>query len=357
MARFTKNSKGLYRTGVVIGYDETGRIKRKWLSARTIAELERKIAEVKTALDSGRNLLDEDVHFGEYAEMWLATYKAKRGINTRQMYEHLIRKQFESIAPLKVREIRAITLQGLINSFSETPRTCEQMRMTLRQIFNQAIEDQIVSKNPAASLEVPRRVAKEKRALTAEEKAAVREADLTPYERAFLMILYGCGVRPGELYALTWEDVDFKKSRIRINKAIAFENNNKPVLSYPKTNKSIRFVEAPQTVIKALKEYRGTSIAPKLFGSRSGDYKGMTAYLKDWGRIKKKLEGVLGHETDLTMYCFRHNYASSLYYAGISLKEAQRLMGHQSYKMIMDVYAHLDAEKEDTAAKLNAIDF
>ena len=231
------------------------------------------------------------------------------------------------------------------------------MRMTLRQIFNQAIEDQIVSKNPAASLEVPRRVAKEKRALTVEEKAAVREADLTPYERAFLMILYGCGVRPGELYALTWEDVDFKKSRIRINKAIAFENNNKPVLSYPKTNKSIRFVEAPQTVIKALKEYRGTSIAPKLFGSRSGDYKGMTAYLKDWGRIKKKLEAVLGHETDLTMYCFRHNYASSLYYAGISLKEAQRLMGHQSYKMIMDVYAHLDAEKEDTAAKLNAIDF
>ena len=83
----------------------------------------------------------------------------------------------------------------------------------------------------------------------------------------------------------------------------------------------------------------------------------MTGYLKDWGRIKKKLEAVLGHETDLTMYCFRHNYASSLYYAGISLKEAQRLMGHQSYKMIMDVYAHLDAEKEDTAAKLNAIDF
>ena len=357
MARFTKNAKGLYRTGVVIGYDEKGNIKRKWLSARTIAELENKIAEVKIQLATGRNLLDEDVRFGEYAQMWFETYKAKRGINTRQMYEHLIKKQFEALAPVKVKDIRAITLQGLINSFADIPRTCEQMRMALRQIFKRAIEDGLIQKNPAASLEVPRRVPKEKRALTKDEKAAVRDAELTPYERAFLMILYGCGVRPGELYALTWEDVDFKKGRIRINKAIVFEKNNKPVLSYPKTNKSIRFIEAPQSVINALKTYRGTSIAPKLFGSRSGEYKGMTGYLKDWGRIKKKLEAVLGHETDLTMYCFRHNYASSLKYAGISLKEAQRLMGHQSYKMIMDVYAHLDAEKEDTAAKLNAIDF
>ncbi len=46
-----------------------------------------------------------------------------------------------------------------------------------------------------------------------------------------------------------------------------------------------------------------------------------------------------------------------LYYAAISPKEAQRLLGHTSYKMIMDVYAHLDAKKEDTAAKLNAINF
>ena len=357
MARFTKNNKGLYRTGVLIGYSENGTPKRKWLSARTIAELEAKIAEVKMQLATGHNLLDEDVRFGEYAQMWFETYKKNRGVNTRQMYEHLIRKQFEALAPVKVKDIRAITLQGLINSFADTPRTCEQMRMTLRQIFKQAMEDGLVQKNPAATLEVPRRVPKEKRALTPEEKAAIKNAPLTLYERAFVSVLQGCGVRPGELYALTWEDVDFKKSRIRINKAIVFENNNKPRLSFPKTNKSIRYVEAPQTVIKALKDYRGTSIAPKLFGARNGDYKGMTAYLKDWGRIKRKIEAQLGHETDLTMYCFRHNYASELYYAGVSLKEAQRLMGHQSYKMIMEVYAHLDAAKEDTAAKLNAIDF
>lgn len=355
MARFTKNEKGLYRTGVVIGYDEKGKIKRKWLSARTIAELEKKIVEVKAALESGRNLLDDDVRFGDYAQMWFDTYKASRGINTRQMYKHVI-SLLKPLDCLKVREIRPMHLQSLINDYSAQARTCEQMRLTLRQIFNQAIADGLVTSNPAATLELPRHIKQEKRALTEEEKAAVKAADLTERERAFLMIAYGCGLRPGELFALTWEDIDFKAGVIHVNKSIVFETN-RPVLSVPKTNKSIRDVEAPKIVLDALKTYRGSSIAPKLFGGRDGEYKGKTGYVCEWNRIKKKIEEALGHETDLSMYCFRHNYATSLYYAEISAKEAQRLLGHNSYRMIMEVYAHLDAQKENTAAKLNAINF
>lgn len=355
MAKYTKNKRGYYHTGVALGYDENGKRITKWLTARTIAELERKILEVKTDIASGRDMLTGDVLFGDYAELWLKTYKAGRGVNTVAMYRNLVERRFLPLYGLKVRDIRSTHLQALINDCSAFPRTCEQMRMTLRQIFRQAIEDDIITKNPAASLELPRHVKKEKRALTAEEKDAVLAADLTVRERAFVMILFGCGLRPGELYALTWQDIDFKNSVINVNKSIVFENNNKPRLSYPKTNKSIRSVDAPKGVINALKAYRVTTIAPKLFGSPGGDYKGMTGYLKEWGRIKKKIEAALGHETDLTMYCFRHNYASELYYAGVSMKEAQRLMGHTSYKMIMEVYAHLDAQKENTKNKLDLV--
>lgn len=357
MARFKKNSKGLYRTGVTIGYSNNGKMIRKYLTAKTIAELEQKIMELKTAIGSGRNLLDDDIRFGDYAAMWLETYKAGRGINTRQMYEHLLKKQFEPLNTLKVKDIRPMHLQSLINENSSLPRTSEQIRMTLRQIFKQAIADGIIVKNPADVLELPRHVKKEKRALTPEEKAAVKAADLTERERAFLMIAYCCGLRPGEIYALTWQDIDFKAGVIRVNKSVVFENNNKPKLSFPKTNKSIRAVEMPKAAINALKAYRGTNITPKLFAGKDGEYKGQTGYAGEWSRIKRKIEAALGHETDLTLYCFRHNYCSELYYSEVSLKEAQRLLGHTSYKMIMDVYAHLDSKKEDTISKLNAIDF
>ncbi|MBP5332394.1 MAG: site-specific integrase [Lachnospiraceae bacterium] len=356
MARFKKNSKGFYRTGVTIGYSEDGRLVRKYVTGKTIAELEAKIAEVKAAVGSGRNLLDENVRFGDYARMWLDTYKAGRGINTRTMYSNIIGKKLVPLYGLKVKDVKAMHLQSLINDNSALPRTCEQMRMTLRQIFKQAIEDGLITRNPATAIELPRHIRNEKRALTEEEKAAVKAADLTERERAFIMIAMGCGLRPGEIYALTWEDIDFKNEIISVNKSLVF-NHNQPVLSVPKTNKSIRLVDAPQAVMKALKVYRSTNIAPKLFGGKYDDYKGKTGYVGEWERIKKKIEAALGHETDLTLYCFRHNYCSELYYSEISMKEAQRLLGHSSYKMIMDVYAHLDAQKENTKKKLNAIDF
>ena len=355
MAKYTKNKRGYYQTGVSIGYDESGRLIRKWVYASTIAELEKKILQVKNEIATGRNLLDEDVRFGDYARMWLDTYKANRGINTREMYGHLLKKQFCSLDGMKVKDIRPLHLQALINEHSATPRICEQMRMTLRQIFKQAIADSIVLKNPAADLELPRHIKKEKRALTAEEMHAIETADLTERERAFIMIAYGCGLRPGEIYALTWDDIDFKANVIRVNKSIVFEKSNRPHVCYPKTNKSVRTVESPRTVMNALKKYRSINITPILFYGQDGGYRGKTAYLGEWERIKKKIEAVLGHETDLTLYCFRHNYLTLLYYSGVSTKEAQRLAGHTSYKMIADVYAHLDAQKEDTMTKLNAI--
>lgn len=357
MARFKKNARGYYQTGVTLGYDERGRIKRKWLYAKTIAELEEKIAEVKGEIKSGNNILDADTLFGEYARRWLETYKANRGTNTRQMYEHLLKKQFALLDYMRMKDIKPLHLQNLINDNQDLPRTCEQMRMTLRQIFKQAIADDLVIKNPAAALELPRHIKKEKRALTQEEKDALKATDLTERERAFIMIAYGCGLRPGEIYALTWEDIDLKECVIHVNKSIVFKNNNSPELSVPKTNKSIRSVEAPKIVIDALKAYRGINITPKLFHGNSGDYLGQTGYAGEWNRIKKKMEKVMGHETDLTLYCFRHNYCTELYYSEVSLKEAQRLLGHSSYKMIMDVYAHLDAKKEDTRTKLNSIAF
>ena len=356
MARYTKTSRGYYRTGVVIGVDENGKTRRKWLSGKTIQELEKKISEVKIALGSGKNLLDDDIRFGSYARMWLETYKASRGINTRAMYQNLLKLHFGTINELKIKDIRPMNLQALININASMPRICSQMRMCLRQIFKQAIVDGIIVKNPADSIELPREVKKERRALTDEEKDAIKRADFTDRERAFVMIAYGCGLRPAEIYALTWQDIDLKNGVIHVNKSLVFDNG-RPTVQHPKTNTSIRDVEAPRIVLEALHAFRGANISPILFCSRDGGYKFRKSYETELKNIKLKIEAALGHKTDLTLYYFRHNYCTALYYSGVSLKEAQRLLGHSSYEMIMKVYAHLDATKEDTRAKLNAINF
>lgn len=70
--------------------------------------------------------------------------------------------------------------------------------------------------------------------------------------------------------------------------------------------------------------------------------------------LLKQLKKEICPITDLTAHIFRHNYATMLYYSGISIKKAAALMGHTDTKMIMQVYAHLDDEKEQTSEKINA---
>ena len=50
----------------------------------------------------------------------------------------------------------------------------------------------------------------------------------------------------------------------------------------------------------------------------------------------------------------RHTYATNLYYAGVDLKTAQKLMGHSSLKMLMEIYTHYDEAQDDSADKLEA---
>ena len=58
---------------------------------------------------------------------------------------------------------------------------------------------------------------------------------------------------------------------------------------------------------------------------------------------------------NLTAHIFRHNYCTQMCYAGISIKKLTELMGHANSKMIMDIYSHVDAEKEQITDKLNKI--
>lgn len=357
MSKFTKNSKGLYRTSVSIGYTDDGRPKKKYFSASTIKELERKVSEFKSKIADGINWQEEEITFGEYAQKWLTTYKSQRGIRTQEMYARAIEKYLNSLFDMKVKDIRRVDIQSQITALHEHPRTAEQVLLTAKQIFDSAVKDDIIRKSPVTDIEKPRHVKEEKRALTKEEKAAVKSADLTVRERAFVSLLYGTGMRPAEVYALTWEDIDFKNNEISVNKSLTFRDGTSPVVTYPKTNSGIRVVQCPTWLINALKDYKAISSAPILFNNKYGRYREKQTYYRAWARIKKKIEIQLGYESDISMYCFRHNYATEIYYAGISLLEAQRLLGHSSHEMIMKIYSHLDSERENTANKLNEIDF
>lgn len=68
-----------------------------------------------------------------------------------------------------------------------------------------------------------------------------------------------------------------------------------------------------------------------------------------------KLTSTAFRATNLTPHIFRHNYATMLYYSGVNLKEAQRLLGHSSIKITLEIYTHLAEISQSTSMKINTL--
>ena len=162
MAKFTKQKDGRYRTTIQLGYGPDGNPIKKYLSALTIKELEKKIFDAKNDLSNGLLIADTTL-FGAYADKWVEIYKGTKSVQTKAMYVNALRL-LEPLRQTPLKEINRSMLQEVINDNSDHPRSCEVMLLTLKQIFKSAMADGLTGKNPCTGITLPRHVKKEKRA-------------------------------------------------------------------------------------------------------------------------------------------------------------------------------------------------
>ena len=351
MAKYTKQKSGLYRTKVLMGYGSDGKPVNKYLSARSIRELDELVMRAKQDQAQGL-LLANNAAFGDYAKKWLSVYKANRGVATRSMYEGIIKNHIDLLARVPLKDINRLMIQGQINARADRPRTCEMILLTVKQILKSAIRDGLILRDPCIDIELPRHVKKEKRALTDAEKSALSSAILNAQERLLLLLLYGTGCRPAEIYALTKSDLDFSAGVVNVNKSVQFKNGVPVSEDAPKTDASVRSVIVSEAILRAIRHQLDKIPTERIISSKSGDLMRKDSYERLFRSILRKA-GL--RDSGITMYTFRHNFCTECYYNGISLKECQRQMGHANYKMILEVYSHLDSKKEQTAAKMSSM--
>ena len=365
MGKFKKRKDGRYATTVMAGYKPDGRPNNIFISAKTEKELRNKIAETKMKIKTGQTVKNSDMLLKDYAASWLSTYKASASINTRAMYTNTINCHIiPEIGHLPLNKIVRSDIQKIINERQEHPRTCEIIKMTLVQILNSAIDDKLLQENVAKKAALPKHHKTEKRALTDLEKEAIKKADFTDTERALVMLLFYFGLRRGEVLALTKSDINLKKKILTVNKAVVFDVITPVVKAGAKSDAGNRTIPIPEGITGFLRQFLKAVDTFYIFPGKNTETLSKTQYVKMWSRIVKKMndavtsekEKIIGSEpiTGLTAHIFRHNYCTMLYYSGISQKKAVELMGHSDLKMIMEVYAHLDEEKEAVQEKLNS---
>lgn len=364
MAKYKKRADGRYQANICIGTDpETGKRLFKTIYARSIPDLDNKKAEIKDRLNKGIYADDKGMTVKEWAEKWFEMDKATCEIRTKEMYERIVYGHIiPNLGDIRLKDLKKSDIQLLINKKADYYRTCEQIRMTVKQMLNGAIDDGLLYKNVGLNIKLPPKYKEEKRPLTETEKEAIKKTVFSEKEKAFVYILLYCGFRRGEILALSKSDINLRTREIGIRNVVTFDKN-KPVLKpYPKSFAGIRTVPIPDELYNVLEPYLENLKGLFLFEmERRAGLMSKSSYDKFWGNIIRKINQTAGGNENikvidgLTAHVFRHNYATMLYYADVDVKDAQRLLGHSSIKITLDIYTHLDNNKSSASDKLRSI--
>ncbi len=368
-AKYKKNSRGLYETMIWDGtYNSDGSKHRKHVySTKSSKDLEEQVAELKNKVKNGNVQLPTNITFVEYARHWLVVKKSVREKNTRRMYERVIEKYLIELDGIRLADIKHSQLQGLINSRIDKPRSCEEILLTVRQVLKMAVADSYITPDMfmklTDNLVSPKYKAPERRVLTDLEKEVIKTADFSDRERAFIYIIYACGLRRGETLALTPFDFKFGQngSTVTINKTVIFDENVPEIKNTPKSEHGFRTVPIPDSVAGFLKEYISGLKTTYLFTNlRNDSLISKTGYNKMWKSIIKKMNVAAGGSdafpviTNLSAHIFRHNYCTELCYQipAISIKKIAKLLG-DTEKMVFNVYNHIKDERENVQDVVN----
>jgi len=344
MPKYTKRADGRYSTHVTIGTKSDGKPQRKTVYAKTIRELEENAAELRRQVGTGTVVSGGTITIGEWSDLWLNTYKNGVSYNTRRMYNFIVENYIKlPIGGMRLKDIKTIHLQCIINENQDKAETMKQFRLTVNQVFEQAIMNDMVVKNPAKGIRLPA-IQKDtaKRALTEAESEKIRNAQLDTKTKCFVLLLMYTGLRKGEALALTKSDIDRNANTITINKSVIFKVNQSEIKDAPKTAAGNRSIPILSPLRGTLYGYIDTLDTEVLFATPSGTTLSDTAYRRMWA----KFEEAIGTK-EITAHIFRHNFATTLYYAGVDVKTAQAILGHKTIQVTMGIYTHLDTKQRN----------
>lgn len=220
-------------------------------------------------------------------------------------------------------------------------------------------KDSGVGADPDVVPDADRSVSKKPRMPLTKEQIALVRSTWSEHRMGIpaLIMLY-CGLRRGELIALTWRDVDLKKKVLVICKA-ATTTSNQHKLKDPKTAAGHRMVPIPDFLadILAKQPRESLMVCPAVTGAMMSAQAWERAWesymhflnIKAGGRDRSRINPKVVAMEPFTPHQLRHTYASLLYDAGVDAKSAQEMMGHSNIQTTLEIYTHLSREKKTTA--------
>lgn len=372
--------------------DENGARKFKWISTgleekgnkrkatemlnKVLMEYELKNLEVKTTGKQNNRsvkIVDEpnqgDILFTDYMQNWLEKKKNKvetitwEGYKT-QVNSHII--PYFKEKNLKISEIRSKHISEFYESkFSSgrydgkglSSRSIRMLSFIIKSVFNEAIFNELISKNPSIGVPIPQKN-EEKKAIFLDAENANKVLQFfrgNKLQPLIYMTLY-YGLRRSEVLGLKWSAIDLKNDIVDISHTVV---ENLTIVAKDKTKTAAgkrKYILLPEIKDLLLKVKAEQKAYKKAFGKeyQNNDYifKWPDGKLYRPDYITKEFQKVLAKNNfpKMRFHDLRHSCASVLYDKGWQLKDIQAWLGHADIQTTANVYTHISNSRKNDMA-------
>lgn len=316
----------------------------------------------------GLNLENENVLFTTFLDKWLQGVKPILKPATWESYDKTVSgkiKPYFEQKNYRFREMKPeifteyfvyLATEGKSNGKGGLSyKTVKNIRGVLSSAYEYAIENSYIKDNPVLKSRMPSFAHSIKKDVPEYNAQQVRKLLLFAKEHEshiyiFLLLALYTGLRKGELLALTWEDIDYDKKLLNVNKSRTGSRKNVTMqITTPKTKSSNRKIPINDFVIGELKaEKQRQEDYAKLLGNgydKSHDFIVRTVLGKPYVNLSA-INRVVNRLTEkaglphCTIHGFRHSVASILDDNGVPIQDISVLLGHESVQTTERIYVN-----------------
>lgn len=341
--RMSTNRKKIRREIVLNGA-------KLWITANN----EQEYADKLLKLSAAESLPKEKHPFKAYAENWFWIFSKPNVSNvTALTYERQLNYHIYPVLGGKnIEEITAADVQSVFNRMDDDAKqdTKNKVKIVLNQIFEMAIEDGIIHRNPlkSSAVKIKGVAASVTEPYTVDQMrylAAHLNEIKKPADRAWLALSISLPLRPEEVLGLTWADVDIERCVIHIRNTVTHPDRNKPEFKpYTKTASSVRDLAFPSEILSFL----GVPGKPEEFVV-GGEHPISYTQLRG---IRKRINFDTNFGETITPRRFRTTVATDISSMTHDLKLVQRMLGHAAPQITLKHYDKGRSAAADASAAI-----
>jgi integrase len=354
-------ARGCWVGSVDIGRNpETGRRVRRKVSAPTKTECKARLDELREEKRRTGTVGRRDVTVESVLRDRLASPpRTVRSPITRRVHEDHAARIIAALGKTRLVSLTPGQVERFLQQMARDGyaiSTIRDTRSLLAGAIRRAERDGLAGRNVALLADLPDAPRKQSNAMTLAQVGQLLGSGLTPWWRAYVITGVMCGLRPGELLGLRWQDVDFGEKLIRVRHALT-DAGGALALADLKTERSRRTLVMPAAAAAALRSLRNRQAADRLqLGGAYADQD--IVFCRADGRPLRRQAAYKGFRQACERagigafhpHELRHTHVSVLSDHGVDMEVIADSVGHVNSTVTRTVYRHQIADKVARAA-------